>query len=246
MKLYVNRRLIRRRLWVSVVYLVLAIVFLVGGFIISIAEGDVFGQYALSTPALLLGLFFWWRNQVYLARWGPRGRHEDVLGRALRGLDNRHHLLAYPDPGLPDYLLVGPMGVLVIVARATAGRVRCGGERWYHDEDRPVLLKLLSGFTSRSPLGDPGGDARAGTRLVIRRLTGRLDAGLVERLPVESLVVFSHPAVDLVQQGCSVTALRLRALRSHAQRLPKQLSGGEVEHVMSVLGPVQSSRTESA
>ena len=88
MVLHVNDRLIRRQVRVSLVYLVLALAFLMGGFVVSLAP-DPFLQYAVPMPSLMLGLLLWWRNQALLARWGPRSRQEATLARGLRGLDDQ-------------------------------------------------------------------------------------------------------------------------------------------------------------
>ena len=136
MQVHVNEALIRRQIRGSLVYLVLALVFLLGGFVASLSPENPTLQYVIPMPSLVIGLLLWWRNQRLLARWGPRTRQDAALARGLRGVDDRHHLFVFAHPSLPDYLIVGPMGALVVVPRQVTGVVSCYDERWRQEEQR--------------------------------------------------------------------------------------------------------------
>ena len=235
MRVYTNQALIRRRLRWSVVYLVVSMGLLVGGFLLSLTELPLIAQYGGSLAALVAGLFFWSRNQVQLQRWGPRGRQDAVIVRSLRALDDRYHLLAFPDTSLPDYIVVGPMGVLVLVPRAISGRIVCSGNQWRHEDPRPQLMRLLRWLSSGQPLGDPGAEVSRAAERTRRHLAAILPDGLTDRMPIAGVVVFTHPEARLSLEGCQASALTLRSLRGHVRRLPRALSAGEVEDVTSVL-----------
>lgn len=235
MQIHTNDALIRRRLRVSLIYLSASLAFLIGGFIFSTAQTDVTIQYLVSLPALIMGLLLWARNQGYLERWGPRGRQDATLARSLRGLDSRYHLYAFPDPGLPDYLIIGPMGVLVVIPRAVTGTVACYDERWHHDDSRPPLQRVLGWFSPRASLGNPTADAQQGIQATYRYLASQLDEETLGRVRVDGLVVLTHPRVELSLHACPVPALLVRSLRSHVRRLPKVLSPSQLAHVLDAL-----------
>ena len=61
---------------------------------------------------------------------GPRNRQEEQLGQAIRGLDDRYKLYAFLSSSLPDYILVSPAGVQVLVARTGRGQISCVRDKW--------------------------------------------------------------------------------------------------------------------
>jgi hypothetical protein len=238
MRFSVNDALIKRRLRFSVFYFFLSTGLMGGGFLLTLDHGDDPGRYAVSTAALIIGLSIWAVNQNYLTRWSPRSRQDRALHEALRGLDDRYYLFAFPAAKLPDYVLVGPLGVVVFVGRATTGTVTCEGERWRRVERTPLPIRLLTWFSRTAPLGDPTRDARRGTQTTARYLTERLPPELAAIVPIEAIVVFSSPSIELTSQGCAVTALRIRALRSHLRTLPKPLRPEQAREVAAAVGPI--------
>lgn len=228
MRVLVNGPLLRRRERTSFLYLAGATVCLVGGFGLSLAQSDVGLQYAISLSSLFLGLLLWGRNQRYLQRWGPRWRQDGNLRQALRALDDRYHLLVAPRSGLPDYLLVGPMGVLVLIATPITGTVQCLRNRWYHDDGRPWVMRLVLWFSPRPSLGNPSLEGQYGVQMVRAHLAGRVAEELEARLPVQALILFTEPKVSLRVEGCQASALLLRSLRNHVRRLPQTVGQREV------------------
>jgi hypothetical protein len=236
MQIHINQGFLRRRLRLSIVFLFSSMVFLIGGFIVSITQQDLALQYAVTTPALLIGLVLWALNQRYLARWGPRMRQDAVLVRGLRGLDDRYSFFAFPGQGLPDYLVVGPMGVVVLVPRAVTGTVTCYEGRWHHDTGRSTLFRTLTWFVHRPSLGNPGREAQRGIETVYRFLSGKLPPELRERVRVDGAVVLTHPNIELSQRGSPVQAILLKSLRGHLRRMPRGLSPREGSAVAAALG----------
>src|SRR5581483_11536380 len=109
MQLHRNEALLRNRLRISVVYFVASLVCLMGGFFVSTRLPDLSMQYAVSLTTLGFGMILWWQNKVYLSRWGPKSVQDGPLAHALKGVDSRYHLFAFPSASLPDYVLAGPM-----------------------------------------------------------------------------------------------------------------------------------------
>ncbi|HZT07446.1 MAG TPA: hypothetical protein VFC51_10490 [Chloroflexota bacterium] len=235
MHVHRNEALVRSRLRIGAVFLLVSMAVLLGGFIASTRQADVGEQFAISVSTLLIGLVLWWRNQAYLARWGPRNQYDSQLAGALRGLDARYHLFAFPAARLPDYVLVGPIGVLVLVPRAVGGNVVCDGERWSHDVDRPALLRLAVLFSGRPTLGNPGADAERAVRDLRAFLSERLGSEVAAKLEIEPLVVLINSQVKLMTHGCAVAALYLRTLRAHVRKLPRSLPQEAIGEIVRAL-----------
>ncbi|MPZ13261.1 MAG: hypothetical protein GEU73_02340 [Chloroflexi bacterium] len=236
MQVYTNELYVRRQVRWSGAHLIIAVLVLGVGFIFSAIQPDPVLQYAVSVPSLLIGLLFWWRNQTYIRRWGPRARQDPALRRALRGLDNRYHLLVFPGARLPDYLLVGPMGILILLPRGVAGSVTCVEGTWGHDPGRPLPLRLLLWFAPPVALGNPAADAERDVNLARRRIAERLPSELLEDVSINPVVVFTDPRVRVTMRGCQPPALLVRSLRSHVQRLPRSVSGGDVATLVEAFG----------
>ena len=196
MQIHVNEALLRRRLLLSVVYMVGSLLFLGAGFLASLWSENPLVQYGASIPPLLVGLVLWSRNQAYLQRWGPRTRQDAVLAHALRGLDARYHLFVAPSSQLPDYLLVGAMGIVVVVPVLVSGSVSYTDNRWRQADSRPWFARWLFWFTVRPVLGNPTGEAERGVERTRRYLAGRLPANLFAPGSIQGLIVFTDPQVN--------------------------------------------------
>jgi hypothetical protein len=219
----------RKRARRSGIYLAGATLCLVGGFFLSLIQTQY--QYVISVTSLVLGLFLWSRNQTYLHRWGARTRQDEPLRHALRTLDDRYHLLICPAEKLPDYLLVGAMGVLVIEPSPVKGTVECVNNRWHHSDQRSLPLRWLLWFAPNPPLGNPAAEIERGVAATASYLRERLD----DQPKVEGVVVFTDPKLTLHPEGCQTVALNLRSLRGHLRRGQRELSPGDITKVVDAL-----------
>jgi hypothetical protein len=235
MLLHRNEGLLRSRLRTSVVYFVASLVCLLGGFVVSTRLTDLSMQYMVSLTTLGFGMILWWKNKAYLARWGPKSLQDPAIAHALRGVDSRYHLFSFASGRLPDYLLAGPMGVVVLLPKAVAGAVACHDGRWQHDEGRPAFLRFLMVMSPQPSLGSPEREARQSIDDVKRFLTQRLEPELADRIPVEAVLTLTDPNVRLTVQGCTTQALFLRTLRSHIRRAPRVLSNAELDELVAAL-----------
>ena len=235
MQLHRNEALLRSRLRVSVVYFVASLVCLLGGFIVSSRLPDLSMQYMVSLTTLGFGMVLWWQNKVYLTRWGPKSLQDPALAQGLRGVDSRFHLFSFASARLPDYLLVGPMGVVVLLPKAVTGSVVCQDGRWSHDDGRPPLLRFAMIMSPQPSLGNPEREARDSAESVRRFLAQRLEVELADRVPVEAAVVLTDTRAKLAVQGCTTEALFLRTLRSHVRRAPRVLSNPEIDELVAAL-----------
>src|SRR4051794_4752585 len=170
MQLHRNDALLKNRLRLSIIYFVASLVCLLGGFLVSTRLTDLSMQYAVSLSTLGFGITLWWQNKRYLTRWGPKSVQDAAIARNLKGVDARYHLFAFASASLPDYLLVGPMGVQILLPKAVTGTVSCRDNRWVHDEGRPLLLRLSLLMSPLPTLGKPEAEARDGTESLKRFL----------------------------------------------------------------------------
>ena len=209
MQSVVNESLARNRVRLASGFHIAALAVFAVGLAFSWQQTE-FDQIIVSYAAIIVGLVLYQLGQMSLRRWGPRFRQDAALAKALKGLDNRHTLLSFASSKLPDYLLVGPNGVRVIVPRMQDGEIVCRADRW-HRESRGLISRVLSLFGG-NPLGDPTRDAIGGAQKVRHRLESRELTG--NRAPdVRSVIVFTHPSAKLRLDGCSVPAARLKQLR---------------------------------
>ena len=210
MHVVANENLVRTRVRLaSAAHMAALAVFAVGLFVSWNNPIPTYEQMIGSYVAIVVGLVLYNVGQVSLRRYGPRFRHDAALVKALKGLDRRYTLLTFPSSKLPDYVLVGPTGVQVIVPRLHGGQVTCRADRWTRDTGGG-LRRILSMFGG-NPFGDPTRDAVNGAQRVRRRLSER---GLGDEVPVDGVVVFTNPTVKLRVEGCSVPVTVAKNLRN--------------------------------
>jgi hypothetical protein len=215
MHVVVNEKLVKTRVrFASIAHVAALAVFAVGLLISWTNPQPTWEEMAAAYTAIIIGLVLYNVGQIFLRRFGPRVRQEGVLARTLKGLDRRYTLLAFPSTKLPDYILVGPSGVQVIVPRPHDGNITCRANRWSRDAGSG--LKRLGGLFGGTSVGDPSADAARGIERVRRRLQ---EQGLAanEQPPVDGIVVFTSPAAKLRIEGCSYPVTGLKGLRNNVR-----------------------------
>jgi hypothetical protein len=215
MHVVVNQRLISTRVKIaSAAHLAALAVFAVGLFVSWSNPEPTMEQMAAAYAAIIVGLVLYNAGQIFLRRFGPRFRADGILAKTLKGLDRRYTLLAFPSTKLPDYILVGPAGIQVVVARTHDGAISCRANQWGRDAGSG--LKRLTGLFGGTPFGDPSQDVSKG----IARIRQRLEqAGIAEgeQPPIEGIIVFTNPAAKLRIDGCSYPVTGLKGLRSNVR-----------------------------
>jgi hypothetical protein len=146
-------------------------------------------------------------------RWDRRPRIDEVLDRALKGLDDRFAIFHY---GLgANHAVVTPGGVFALVPRFEDGRVRFDDGRW--SRVVPRRGRLRPGGTRRVD----GLERQAAGE--VDRLQRRLSRGVdAESLPtVEPLVVFLHSGAELEVDGAPIRATHIKKLKETLRRMPR-------------------------
>jgi len=215
MHVVVNEKLVKTRVRLaSAAHIAALAVFAVGLVISWTNPQPTWEEMMAAYIAIIIGLVLYNVGQIFLRRFGPRVRQDTVLARTLKGLDRRYTLLSFPSTKLPDYVLVCPAGVQIIVARSHDGQITCRANRWSRDAGGGV--KRLSGFFGGVPFGDPSADASRGIQQVRQRLQAH---GLApdKQPPVDGIVVFTSPSAKLRIDGCSYPVTGLKGLRNNVR-----------------------------
>src|SRR5436305_14650537 len=119
MQVIANEKLVQTRVRIASGAHIAALAVFAVGLIISWTNPQPdWQEMAAAYTAIIIGLVLYNVGQFFLRRFGPRVRQDAALAKILKGLDKRFTLLAFPATKLPDYIMVGPAGVQVIVARS--------------------------------------------------------------------------------------------------------------------------------
>jgi hypothetical protein len=215
MHVIANENLVKTRVRIaSAAHIAALAVFAVGLIISWTNPTPDWQEMAAAYTAIILGLILYNVGQFFLRRFGPRVRQDATLAKTLKGLDKRFTLLAFPATKLPDYIMVGPAGVQVIVARGHDGNVTCRANKWTRDAGGG--LKRLSGLLGGVPFGDPSADVAKGINQIRQRLEQR-GMTLDKQPPVDGIVVFTSPSAKLRIDGCSYPVTGLKGLRNNVR-----------------------------
>ena len=209
MQLVANQQLVKNRVRLGLGFHITALLVFGIGVVLSTQIDATRELPWPSWLAIVCGLVLYSLGQTQLRRWGPRNRQEEQLGQAIRSLDDRYKLYAFLASSLPDYILVSPAGVHVLIVRQEAGEVSCVRDRW-----KKTSGSRITSFLGPS-LGNPSADA-AGQLQKLRLLLA--ERGLPD-VPTSSLIVFTNPKAQLRIEGCSSTVTRIKELKDVLRRM---------------------------
>jgi hypothetical protein len=228
MRVVTNEALVRKRVRLAAVLHLTALVIFAGGLFFSLQPTLSEQAFLISYGTIVIGLVLYNFAQLILRRYGPRHRFDRVLERLLRGLDARFTLYNFLSPQLPDYLLVGPSGVLALVPRSQGGAITCERDRWSAPRGRLGFLSALFG----GGLGNPSQDASRALAALHDQFRRRRPAGLTaEDLAAQALIVFTSEGTKLQLNGCSFPATTARELRNVVRRQRDKLAPEQVERL---------------
>jgi len=134
-------------------------------------------------------------------------RPEEVLDRALKGLDDRCRLYHYL-PRAPHHLLLTPTGLVLLETRTGEGIFEYRRGRW----SQKITLGKALRFFLEEPLGDPIGDAQQEAARVRHALEAKMPDGA--SIPVHAVVVFTHPSASISVQSPAIPVCQPKQLRS--------------------------------
>jgi hypothetical protein len=152
----------------------------------------------VSFGCLFVGLVLSQVGLYHANRWVKEPRADQTLDKILKGFDNRYYLYNYVLPA--RHVLLAPFGLCVINPKHQGGKIRCEGEKWHHQAGWKRILRLFG----QEGLGNPMREVRAEVEKLRRFLAQRLPD---EEIPIEGVVVFANPQVDLQVENAAVPVL---------------------------------------
>lgn len=168
---------------------------------------------AISYAALIVGYILISVGKSNWLRFSLHPRPDESLAMNLKALDARTTLFNYVPTLASDHLIVTPSGLVVVETRPFVSELRVNGERW----SRRGFGGLLQYF-SEGPLGSPGREAQRAAALVRTLLVERLGPE-AETIPVEPLVVLTHPRARFTAEAPAVPVVYARDARAEVKRL---------------------------
>lgn len=241
MQVITNEKLIRNRArlgrWTSFAGL--------GILILGIVASLFLQKWLLVSFGCLIVGFLLSRVGIYNAnRWIKEPRADQTLDKILKGFDDRYYLYNYVLPA--PHVLLAPFGLCVIKPRDQGGKIRCEGERWHREFSWRRLLRLFGQERLGNPTREVRAEVEALRRFLVQRLPDlllspsmelRTSSAEVEEVPIEGLVAFTNPQVDLQAENPAVPVLNGRQLKLFLRNLSKErpIPGSQQKQLAEVL-----------
>jgi hypothetical protein len=146
-------------------------------------------------------------------RWDRHPRIDELLDRALKGLDSRFAIFHYSLGA--SHVVICPAGIFALLPRFEDGEVEYRDGRWVRTVQKRGRLRR-GGIRRIDGLDR---QAAAEVERLQRRLVRKL--GQAQIPPVDSLVVFLHTAAEIRSDGAPTRAVHLKKLKDSLRRLPK-------------------------
>jgi hypothetical protein len=224
MQVITNEKLIKNRARLGRVASFAGVAVLVLGLVASLSP-----QWLLASFGCLFVGFVLSQVGIYNAnRWVREPRADQTLVKILKGFDDRYYLYNYVLRA--PHVLLTPFGFCVINPRHQAGKVRCEGERWRRDLGWKRILRLFG----QEGLGNPTREVRAEVERLSKWASEQVDKWEV---PIEGVILFTNPEVDLEVENSAVPVLDGKQFKSFLRNLSKErpLSGSQRRQLAEIL-----------
>ncbi len=188
MNIHRNEALIKRNGRIGQITTLAGLAVLAAGMVVSFSRPQEVG---LSLGALLLGFLLSQVGLYFLNRWGRKPRPDEMLDKALKGLDRKFTLFHYLTP--VSHLLLGPSGVWVLLPYYQRGTITYSRGRW-RQRGGGLLYMYLRLFAQEN-LGRPDLEVAGEIETLRRHLAKHLPPEEIP--PIQAALVFTHPEVRL-------------------------------------------------
>lgn len=213
MKVITNeKKIAQRKKWASILSPV-AMVLLLGGLGLNIASlrttssGEVNQTYFYGTLLLLvLGFIFSNISSSLVNHWVKEPRADQTLQKALKGFDSKNYLFNYTTKAA--HIFLTPQKVYAITTKGQNGSVEVNGKKW----KRPFSVGRLLRYFAEENFGNPTFEAQQNADAVYKMMDAVLpdDAAV----PLEPLIVFTNPDVNLTIHSTEIPVLKAAKLKS--------------------------------
>jgi hypothetical protein len=206
MKLITNETYIERRAKIGRVASLASLIVLAGALILSfIRTPTTFTLPLVLVGVMAVGVALSFVGGYYAERFGGARAHHLGVQDALKGLDDRFTLFEYVLPA--PHVLLGPDGLKVILVRSQGGEVTYQDGRWSHKQ-RGRFFREMAG---QERLGRPERDLEKQIEAMEQYLADRVSG---EEVPVEGVVLFTNPEVQLEAEGAPVPTFYTKKVKS--------------------------------
>ena len=153
---------------------------------------------------------------IYFAnRWVRKPRPEESFARAFKSFDDQYHLYHYPS--LPcDHVLLTPTGVVVLETINLAGNFSYRNGKWKEAMTIGRALRYIVEERASNPINT--------VKQVEYELAEQLskELGLDFSIPIRSVVVFTHPFVQLDIENAPIPICKVGKVRKQiTSKAPK-------------------------
>lgn len=179
------------------------------GLVVSFTNPQLIG---ISFACLLAGLVLSQIGLYFTKRWMQRPRPDEVLEKALKGLNNRFELYSFYLPA--PHVLLTPSGLFVLRVQPQEGQITCQADRWH----QKFSFTRFLGFSRQESVGDPTSAARAEAQDLATFLANHLPDEAIE---VQPLIVFTNDKAELSISETSIPVLPYKKLKSYLRGLGK-------------------------
>jgi hypothetical protein len=203
MKAIIDRNKVGRLAQLSNIGSIGGLVLLLASVLLPLFQSKLAG-YSLWLMILGLGIAM---VGIYFAnRWVRKPRPEDVLDKALKSVTDTYHLYHYPS--LPcDHLLLTPTGVVLLETVNLGGIFTYKNGHWKENMTFGRALRYIV----EEHLGDPIKATLQAESQVQTRIRQEVSTGMT--IPIRSIIVFTHPAVDLEVKDAPIPVCMADKLR---------------------------------
>lgn len=219
MKIIIDRKKIRRRALISNMMSIGGLVILLASVILPLFVQTL---ASMSFILMIIGLGVSMVGIFFANRWVRRPRPEDNLDKALKSLSDSCHLYHYP--ALPcDHVLLTPGCVVILETVGLGGVFSYRNGKWKESMSIGRALRYIV----EEHLGDPIRAVRT-TENYLRQQFNRIEIPEGE-VPIKSVVVFTHPAVELKIENVTIPVVKVDKLR---KQIPTNLGRMDEDTVM--------------
>jgi len=208
MRSIVDEELVRRRATRARRAILVGMVVLIAATVLSFNPKYLLPAYGMIIPGVIVA---GWGTRT-AEKWLQEPRVDQMLSKALKGLPQAYRLYSYLLPS--EQVILAPSGLFVLRAKGQGGRITCQGDRWH----RPFSIGRLLSRVREHRLGNPTRQVRAEADKVRRLLSTQLPGVDV---PIQPIVVFTNPDVELTVLEPTVPAMLLSDLKAHLREASK-------------------------
>jgi hypothetical protein len=225
MKIFINQRKVKARAQLSNLASVGGLILLLSSVVIPLfLPSWASAAYAMMIAGLgiaMIGIYF-------ANRWVRKPRPEESLANALRSLDDQYRLYHYPS--LPcDHVLLTPSGAVILEVINLAGGFSYRNGKWREAMTIGRALRYIVEERVGNPIYSASRMEEDLRELFAKEFGGELS------IPIRSIVVFSHPLVQLDIENAPIPICKADKLRKQISSKAPRLAPGVYEKLSSFL-----------